>query len=130
MRYPELKLIQRALWTGDQDQSLWFYHQNLMCTFHPKFASLSIAPDLSQDERIGYVSGEISNIMDMIDGAEDCKYIYQALIHMSTLYKSLSHEWPRQADDLPKWLSTLKKLDPLRVGRWNDLSEQVLKRDL
>ncbi|KAL9132091.1 MAG: hypothetical protein Q9217_000127 [Psora testacea] len=121
----ELELIQRALWAGDQDQSLWFYHQYLMCTFDPRFSSQSITPHLSTGDRIRYVSAEIDKVRDMLEGAEDCKYIYQALIDLGTLYKDLSGAWPAQADQLREWLAVLRKLDPLREGRWKDLSAKL-----
>ena len=118
----ELELIQRALWAGDQDQSLWFYHQHLMCTFDPLYADQSMAPNLSPKHRLRYVATEFDKILDMLDGAEDCKYIYQSLFQMSNMYRDLSGEWPTPASQLQEWLSVLTKLDPLRVGRWNDLS--------
>ncbi|KAL9104775.1 MAG: hypothetical protein Q9163_000325 [Psora crenata] len=123
----ELELIQRALWAGGTDQSLWFYHQHLMSTFDPQYRSQSMAPDLSQDECIEYVIAETDKIMDMVDGAEDCKYIYQALINMCIQYKNLCSKWPPQVDHLPEWLSALEHLDPLRAGRWKDLREKLPK---
>lgn len=121
----ELELIERALWTGDQDQSLWFYHQYLMCTFDPRYASESMAPCLSTEERIKYVAAEIEKITEMLDGAEDCKWIYQSLINLSLLYKISSDQWPVQKEHIHGWIDQLRKLDPLRIGRWNELTRQV-----
>ncbi|CAD6583084.1 MAG: Rab geranylgeranyltransferase [Alectoria sarmentosa] len=82
----ELTLIERALWAGSEDQSLWFYHQCLMCTFDPKYAAESMVPDLTASERLMYVRDEIVKVQAMLDGAEDCKWIYQSLISLSILY--------------------------------------------
>ena len=92
-----------------------------MCTFDPRYASRCIAPRLSTQERIEYLSTEIDKIVEMLDGADDCKWIYQSLIHMSMLYKASTGSFPPQANNLQAWVGTLKQIDPLRAGRWNDL---------
>ncbi len=121
----ELELIQRALWAGSEDQSLWFYHQNLMSTFDPKYAADSMAPDLSEEERSVYVTQEIGRLQEMLDGAEDCKWIYQSLISLSILHKSLRSRWPVVLSEIGHWVDELTELDPLRAKRWADL-----RRDL
>lgn len=122
----ELELIQRALWAGDHDQSLWFYHQYLMCTFDDSHASDSMAPNLSIQEKLEYLTGEIEKVMDMLDGAEDCKWIYQSLIHLSILWNKLGKAWPPQAKEhLRGWIEQLRELDPLRGARWNDLEKEI-----
>ena len=123
----ELKLIERALYAGDNDQSLWFYHQHLLCTFEPRYAKDSMAPNLSTGERVQYVDLELEKVLDMLDGAEDCKWIYQALIHMSFLHWELTGTWSSFSLDLLLWAEELQKLDPLRLGRWKDLREKCLK---
>ena len=122
----ELELVQRALWTGDNDQSIWFYHQVLMCNFDPRYAKQSIVPNLSTDEMAEYITSEIDKIVDMLDGAEDCKWIYQALIDLSLLFQRLGGRWPEQAVDVEKWLGELERLDPLRAGRWTDLRMELI----
>ena len=121
----ELELIERALWAGSEDQSLWFYHQYLMCTFDPKYAAESMVPDLAMVERIAYVSKEIIKIREMLDGAEDCKWIYQSLIHLNLLYHEISNDWYEEASQIGEYIDELAKLDPLRLGRWNDLKAQI-----
>lgn len=121
----ELELIQRALWAGSDDQSLWFYHQYLMSTFDPRYAGDSIAPDLTADERVKYVAQEFDRVQEMLDGAEDCKWIYQSLIQLSILYKSLTTKWPLKASSVQTWIDELLRLDPLRAGRWNDLKASL-----
>lgn len=121
----ELELIERALWAGSEDQSLWFYHQYLMCTFDPKYAAGSMVPELTGAERTAYVSKEIKKVREMLDGAEDCKWIYQSLIHLSLLYQELGNDWLEEAGHLDVYVDELIKLDPLRLGRWNDLKRQI-----
>lgn len=121
----ELVLIQRGLWTDSNDQSLWFYHQYLMCTFDPKHAPKSMASFLTTDERLTYVKSELANLLDMLDGAEDCKWIYKALIHLCTVHRALNNIWPVQESQIHDWIAQLRMLDPLRNGRWNDLEESL-----
>ena len=96
-----------------------------MSTFDPRCAADSMAPDLSGEERLEYVTQEIGRLQEMLDGAEDCKWIYQSLISLSILYKSLGGKWPVEQTEIGHWVDELARLDPLRVNRWADL-----RRDL
>lgn len=70
-----------------------------------------------------YVSQEYKKILEMLDGAEDCKWIYESLIQISILYNSLSNKWLAPEDQIHSWIRELKRLDPLRKGRWHDIEE-------
>ena len=94
-----------------------------MCTFDPAYASQTMAPGLSNEQRVAYVTREVESLLEMLDGAEDCKWIYQALIELSLLRKRLNGEWPMQKDQLQNWIHHLHSLDPLRKGRWQDLEQ-------
>ncbi|GKZ37108.1 Rab geranylgeranyltransferase [Aspergillus brasiliensis] len=122
----ELNLIHRAL-CDPYDQSLWFYHQNLMCTFDPSVADQTLAPHLTDAERLDYLRQEIDEIQDMLDGAEDCKYIYQALIDCTMLAWKVEGSAPsgESKRKVLDWLSELKKLDPLRLQRWLDFEHSL-----
>lgn len=121
----ELALIHKAL-IDPYDQSLWFYHQNLMCLFDPAVADRTMAPNLSTSERLQYLQEEIQEIQEMLDGAEDCKYIYQALIECSMLVSKVSGTLSSDnRDRILTWLSELKKLDPLRQNRWLDFERTL-----
>lgn len=124
----ELDLVERALYTGDNDQSLWFYHQNLMCTFDPRHGAESMTPNLSREERMQYVHAEFEKVQEMLDGAEDCKWIYLALIQLSLLHQELAGTWPVEVKQVTDWIGQLQTLDPLRSGRWKDLNTSVLAR--
>ncbi|KAF9888119.1 Rab geranylgeranyltransferase [Aspergillus nanangensis] len=121
----ELNLIHRAL-CDPYDQSLWFYHQNLMCTFDPTISEQTMAPNLSDSERLDYLRGEMEEIQDMLDGAEDCKYVYQALIECTLLISKVEGRLSNaDQQKVLSWLSELKKLDPLRYGRWLDFERSL-----
>ena len=118
---PELKLIHRALF-DPYDQSLWFYHQNLMCTFDPELAPQTMAPNLDNPQRLEYVRQEIEEIEEMLDGADDCKWVYQALVNCALLASKLEGSMSTDTkENVSKWVGELKTLDPIRRGRWIDL---------
>ena len=97
-----------------------------MCTFDPATSGQTMAPNLSQSERLDYVRQEIEEIQDMLDGAEDCKYIYQALIDCTLLASKIKGTMSN--DDQQKvlsWISELKEMDPLRRGRWLDFERSL-----
>ena len=125
--WEELELIQRALWAGVEDQSLWFYHQYLMESFAMKNAAISIAPDLTVNERLEYLTREIDEIKEMLELADDTKWIYQSLIDISFLIKDLVGQLPSSISsvDVREWVDRLMEIDPLRKGRWMELSHKV-----
>lgn len=94
-----------------------------MSTFDPKYADGSIAPHLSSDQRLEYIGLEFKKVLEMLDGGEDCKWIFQSLIQISILYNTFSNDWPAPLDQIQNWIHELKRLDPLRVGRWHDIEE-------
>lgn len=96
-----------------------------MCTFDPMYAGSSMAPDLSQDQRLDYTSKQIESLLDMLDGAEDCKWIYQSLLQLCLVHRDNSGTWPPQKQEMPKWVEELRTLDPLRAGRWTDLKKNL-----
>lgn len=121
----ELSLVHRAL-IDPYDQSLWFYHQNLMATFDPTLSTQTAAPNLSNAERLEYIQKEKEAIEDMLDGEEDCKWIYQALIHCSLMAAKIQGAMtPEAKADVLRWLDKLMRLDPLRKGRWLDLESSL-----
>ncbi|KAL8908118.1 MAG: hypothetical protein Q9207_001010 [Kuettlingeria erythrocarpa] len=122
----ELELIQRALWADpdSKDQSLWFYHQYLIGNFGPESGKDSIVPDLSIEDRLTYIKAQIEDLKDMLDGAETCKWIYQRLIDLALMSKSLNEHWPVESSEVASWIENLAELDPLRKGRWDDLKSR------
>lgn len=96
-----------------------------MSTFDPKYAADSMVPELTGAERMAYVRNEITKVREMLDGAEDCKWIYQSLIHLNFLYHELGNSWFEETSRLDEYIDELTKLDPLRLGKWNDLKSRT-----
>ena len=123
----ELDLIHKALF-DPYDQSLWFYHQNLMCTFDPDYTSRSMAPKLSTEQRLEYIALEREYIEEVLEDAQDCKWPYQALIECTMLEGKLRSGYQNgDREKVMAWLQKLKALDPLRKGRWDDMEQQLGK---
>ncbi|KAL8703153.1 MAG: hypothetical protein Q9201_003657 [Fulgogasparrea decipioides] len=118
----ELELLQRALWADpdSKDQSLWFYHQSLISNFGSRVEMNSIVPNLAIDDKLTYIKAQIEDLLDMLEGAETCKWIYQRLLDLSLMSSSLNDRWPVEFSVVQKWVDSLLELDPLRKGRWND----------
>lgn len=123
----EFELITTALYTDPYDQSLWFYHQYLMSTLdQANKHSVSILEPCSNAERLQYLEQELDSIREMLDGAEDCKYIYQALLEYSQRYLEVDAGNKKVTTaEMKGWLEELKKIDPVRQGRWVDLESKL-----
>ena len=96
-----------------------------MRTFDPKCAAVSIVPGLTGAEKLAYVRKEMTKVQEMLDGAEDCKWIYQSLVDLSFLYRELGNDSFEGASRNDEYISELTKLDHLRSGRWNDLKRRA-----
>ena len=123
----EFELITRALYTDPYDQSLWFYHQYLMATLNPANAqALPVLEPCGRVEHARYLEREIGSVREMLEGAEDCKYIYQALLEYSGRYLEVEAEGGEVAlGEMRGWLRELRGIDPLREGRWRDLERKM-----
>ena len=96
-----------------------------MSTFDPRYTGETMVPGLTGAERTAYVDKEIEKIREMLDGAEDCKWIYQSLVHLNVLHRSICNDWFEEASRVDEYIDQLTKLDPLRSGRWNDLKGSI-----
>lgn len=123
----EFDLITQALYTDPYDQSLWFYHQYLMTTLSPKTPeSSAIVLDLTNHDRLEYLEVQIDSLKDMLDGAEDCKWIYQALLTYASEYIDIEAGNKKFSTiEMQSWLEQIETLDPLRRGRWQDLQTHL-----
>ncbi|KAH8883802.1 geranylgeranyl transferase type-2 subunit alpha [Thozetella sp. PMI_491] len=122
----ELALIREALNVGPEDQSLWYYHLFLILNLTDYVGRPSITPGLSQEERVSYLTREIEDIKDLLEDYDDVKWIYEALLEYTI---SLSQLEARplnngEKEDLKTWLANLRKNDPMRNGRWDDIAAQ------
>jgi geranylgeranyl transferase type-2 subunit alpha len=123
----ELELSQRAL-IDPYDQSLWFYHQNLMCVFDPSLAQRTFAPNLSASERLEYVQEEKDLITEMLEDYTDCKWIYQALVDCNRIAAKITGTMSGEdRAEILRWLKCLNELDPLRSGHWADIENEVMR---
>lgn len=116
--------MRHALYTDSADQSLWFYYQFLLTTITNQAAHNVIVRNFTVVDRIEHMDTQINFLNDLLDGAEDSKWIYSALMDCTTaLWEMKSSPMPRDVKHtLKMWLDELQKLDPLRSGRWEELS--------
>lgn len=122
---PEFDLIISAMYTDSYPyaQSAWFYYQFLMTTLTDHVGHATITPNFTNKERVEFVTRQLADLKEMLEGAEDNKWIYNALIEYSLALCEMEERRPRpdEKQDCIFWLIELRKLDPLRKGRWDDL---------
>jgi geranylgeranyl transferase type-2 subunit alpha len=126
---PEFELIISAMYTDSYpyQQSAWFYYQFLMTTLTDYVGHGTITPNFTPEERAEYVTRQLVILKDMLDGAEDCKWIYNALIDYRMALCRMEERMPDldEKQDCATWLAELRKLDPDRSGRWHDLEKSL-----
>ncbi|KAJ9143366.1 Geranylgeranyl transferase type-2 subunit alpha [Pleurostoma richardsiae] len=123
----ELNLIRDALNVGPDDQSLWYYHQFLMLDLVEYAARPTVTPRFTLEERVTYLTRELEDMKDLLIDYDDCKLIYENLIDYTLALCQLEERAPDEQEKrcLTEWLESLRKLDPMREGRWNDLEKTI-----
>ena len=123
----ELALICEAINTDPFDQSIWFYHQYLMSVIAPDCPPKDrIVPDLTNSERQKFYDHELEYIKDILEDEADCKWIYEGLLYLADAYLEVeSGTKAFTTRDMRSWLEELKRLDPLRKGRWEDVGTRL-----
>ncbi|KAB2103420.1 hypothetical protein AG0111_0g8101 [Alternaria gaisen] len=123
----ELALICEAINTDPFDQSIWFYHQYLLSILSPSCPPGSlVVQDLTNGERQKYYEHEMEYIREILEDEEDCKWIYEALLGLAEAYLAVdAGTGSFTTKDMKSWLDELKRLDPLRQGRWSDLERRL-----
>lgn len=123
----ELELVDEGLNVGPEDQSLWYYHQFLVLNLADSASSRQIAPNLAVNDRKLYIEREVTNIKDLLEDYRDVKCIYEALIEYAMALVQLIGQplGIEKQSEVASWLDNLKKLDPMRNGRWHDLEKQL-----
>lgn len=86
----------------------------------------TITPNFTSEDRIEYVTKQLVNLQDMLVGAEDCKWIYIALLEYTLALSRMHNRQPQEAKkECRSWLAELRKLDPLRSRRWDDVERSL-----
>ncbi|KAH8749638.1 geranylgeranyl transferase-like protein type II alpha subunit [Hyaloscypha sp. PMI_1271] len=125
----EFELIIAAMYTDSYpyQQSAWFYYQFLMTTVTDYVGHATITPNFTPEDRAEYVTRQLIILKDMLDGAEDCKWIYNALIDYTMALCRIEERAvdSDERQDCATWLTELRKLDPDRSGRWDDMEKSL-----
>lgn len=95
-----------------------------MGNLDPQFSSTSTVPNLTTEERLTYLRNEFENLRELLEEETDCKWIYQSLIQLARTLKAVSQKWPVHGQQIRAWIGELKRVDPLRIERWNDLEQK------
>lgn len=120
-------MIREALNVGPEDQSLWYYRQFLMLDVIDQSGQPTITSDLTVPERVSYIIREIEDIKDLLEDYDDCKLLYESLMDYTLELATLEKRQPSPDEEaaLGGWLVTLRRLDPLRTGRWNEIQQRL-----
>jgi geranylgeranyl transferase type-2 subunit alpha len=123
----ELSLICEAINTDPFDQSIWFYHQYLMSTMSPHCPPHQlVVRDLTNGERQSYYEHEMQYIREILEDEADCKWIYEGLLGLAKAYLKVDAGTGFVTTaHMVAWLAELKRLDPLRRRRWEDLEKRL-----
>jgi geranylgeranyl transferase type-2 subunit alpha len=123
----ELSLICEAINTDPFDQSIWFYHQYLLSILSPSCPpSQLVVQDLTNGERQRFYKHEMEYIREILEDETDCKWIYEALLGLAeACLEADDGTGSFTTKDTRTWLDELKRLDPLRRGRWDDLERRL-----
>jgi geranylgeranyl transferase type-2 subunit alpha len=123
----ELALVYDGLNVGPEDQSLWYYLQYLMLNVIDNKSPRCITPNLSTEARTEIITETVTNIRDLLEDYTDIKWIYESLIEYTLALAQVQSRKSsdEEREEVSSWLENLRKLDPKREGRWQDL-----KRDL
>jgi len=72
------------------------------------------------------VRREIHDMKDLLEDYENVECIYEALLEYTLTLEKLEGREGDEGDliDLQTWLTKLRVLDPMRVGRWKDSKAQ------
>lgn len=98
-----------------------------MAACDPDVAGKSIAPNLSVDQRLSFLKAEQEFIEEVLEDADDCRWVYQALLGCSSIQLKLQGALSSETrHNINTWLTKLKELDPMRTGRWDDLEKKLL----
>lgn len=83
----------------------------------------TIAPALTTEDRVTYLMRELEDIKDLLEDYDGVKLIYEALLEYTMYICQLEGRAPDAGEkaQLIEWVQKLKRLDPMRMGRWEDV---------
>lgn len=98
-----------------------------MTTLVDHVGHATTTPNFTDEDRSEYVTRQLVNLRDMLDGAEDCKWIYIELLEYTVALSRMQSRQPldSEREECKAWLAELRKLDPLRAGRWDDVEKSL-----
>lgn len=87
----------------------------------------TITGPLPVEERVAYLKQEITDIRELSEDYDDCKLIYEKLLEYTAALSALEGRQPTSDEmtDMEAWLLTLRRLDPMKQGRWNDMDKSL-----
>ncbi|KAM0666392.1 hypothetical protein ACQRIT_005151 [Beauveria bassiana] len=123
----EFSMIDRGLNVGPEDQSLWYYHQYLIFNVAEQPANLAIVPEMVVDDRVKLISRQVDFIKDLLEDYHDVKWIFEMLLEYTLLTYKLRNEplGVEQSKELVGWVASIKRLDPQRFNRWQELAKKL-----
>ncbi|KAM3450402.1 hypothetical protein NHJ6243_009808 [Beauveria neobassiana] len=123
----KFSMIDRGLNVGPEDQSLWYYHQYLIFNVAEQPANLAIVPEMVVDDRVKLISRQVDFIKDLLEDYHDVKWIFEMLLEYTLLTYKLRNEplGVEQSKELVGWVASIKRLDPQRFNRWQELAKKL-----
>lgn len=121
----ELDIARQGLNVAAEDHSLWYYHRFLISQITNPFDSF--APALTLADRIAYLRYEIVELTNLLDDYNDVGLVYEGLLDYSLALERLekSEEHANVINCLLSWLAKLRGLQPMHVGRWEDIESDI-----
>lgn len=85
--------------------------------------------NLTTEERIAYVDQQLADLKELLEDADDCKWVYNALLDNTDAKLGLQRrKLGEEAAELRSWLARLKELDAFRKGRWAHIEAELKER--
>lgn len=121
----ELDIARQGLNVAADDQSLWYYHRFLISQITNPVDSF--APALTLADRIACLRYEIAELEDLLDDYDAVGLVYEDLLDYSLALERLEKgkERANVRNCLLSWLAKLRVLDPMHVGRWEDMESEI-----
>ncbi|KAK6359283.1 Rab geranylgeranyltransferase, variant 2 [Orbilia brochopaga] len=133
----ELGIMQEALFTDPYDQSLQLYHHWLIsATCSPASSAGAKSGEivrLTQSQQLEILSRTLAWMRELLEEEPECRLLLEELIFVSGLVRGHVAEnndpdtisADEVKSDMQSWLDKLMVVDPMRIGRWQELAERL-----